>query len=291
MSDLFKFKNKDGYENVIPPGSGGLGYMGFDRLVLSQGENFAREVGRKELAIVLQKGDMEVSVDSEKGQDLAETKAVRTSVFDQKPTALYVPGYSKFSLKSKQGMKARIFSAPADKGGSAYLATPQEINQVSSGVKNWRRHIRVIFGPKSEITERLIVGETVSNPGTWIGWPAHKHDYDNEEEYPLDEIFTYQLDGPYGELGFLHIYDYEESRYDSYAIDDDNIAVAISDGYHTQQAVPGCRMYLLFGLAGETKTYRMKSDPRFTWLEDAEELFEEGMGHNLNNVIKEEVEK
>lgn len=45
------------------------------------------------------------------------------------------------------------------------------------------------------------MGETVSVPGGWIGFPAHRHDYERPgKECVLDEIFSFQMtsteDGP-----------------------------------------------------------------------------------------------
>ena len=38
------------------------------------------------------------------------------------------------------------------------------------------------------------IGETVSVPGGWIGFPAHHHDYERPgKEVVLDEIFPFQM--------------------------------------------------------------------------------------------------
>ena len=41
----------------------------------------------------------------------------------------------------------------------------------------------------------------------------------------------------------------------------------IITGYHTTVALPGTRAYLLWGLAGDTKKYKVQFDERYSWLE------------------------
>jgi 5-deoxy-glucuronate isomerase len=285
MDNMYRFDQKEGYENVITSDNSNLEYLGFDSLFLAPGNKLEHEIEGEEIAIVLQSGDFKASVECENGEGLEEIKGIRQSVFDQLPTVIYLPPGSKIEMETKQGMEALVFSAECEEEGSPCFITPEDINEVNSGTLNWRRRVRVILGPESDITNKLIVGESVSTPGGWIGFPAHKHDTECETEYPLEEIFSFKLDGPHGAFALHHTYDYENDHDEHYLIDDDNIAVAIAGGYHTSQAVPGCRYYLLWGLAGECKEYKLTTDPRFQWLEDAEALFEESVGRNLGDVM------
>ena len=139
---------------------------------------------------------------------------------------------------------------------------------------------RFIFGQPGKhndhITKLLIVGETVSVPGGWIGFPAHRHDYERPgKECVLDEIFSFQMtsteDGP-GRGGVMqHGYDLTDENKKIWdevnVIEENNTAVALPTGYHTTVALPGTRAYLLWGLAGDTKKYKVQFDERYSWLE------------------------
>ena len=119
-------------------------------------------------------------------------------------------------------------------------------------------------------------GETVSVPGGWIGFPAHRHDYERPgKECVLDEIFSFQMtsteDGP-GRGGVMqHGYDLTDENKKIWdevnVIEENNTAVALPTGYHTTVALPGTRAYLLWGLAGDTKKYKVQFDERSSWLE------------------------
>ena len=80
------------------------------------------------------------------------------------------------------------------------------------------------------------MGETVSVPGGWIGFPAHRHDYERPgKECVLDEIFSFQMtsteDGP-GRGGVMqHGYDLTDENKKIWdevnVIEENNTAVAL----------------------------------------------------------------
>ena len=62
--------------------------------------------------------------------------------------------------------------------------------------------------------------------------------------------------------------DFEEKLWDEVnVIEGNNTAIALPTGYHTTVAMPGTCAYLLWGLAGETKKYKVQFDERYSWLE------------------------
>ena len=205
----------------------------------------------------------------------------RGNVYDDLPTALYVPPKAKVKLNSENGMEARVFTAYCEEGGAPYFCPPENIEEGEPGEYIYKRKYRFIFGQpgrhNDHITKLLIVGETVSVPGGWIGFPAHRHDYEVEwKECVLDEIFSFQMtsteNGP-GRGGVMqHGYDLtadgQSKLWDEVnVIEENNTAVALPSGFHTTVALPGTRAYLLWGLAGETKKYKVQFDERYSWLE------------------------
>lgn len=289
MNNLFRFNEKKGYQKVIYSENSNMIHLQLDRIFLEAGECLEYMVEKEEKAIVLQNGDFKAMVECKDGNILEGITGRRVNVFDQRPTLIYLPPNSKIKMETTKGMEALVYSSQCDEEcGSARIIKPEEVSEVYSGTMNWRRRVRVIIGPDKSIAKKLIVGESVSIPGGWIGFPPHKHDEDNNNEYPLEEIFSFKLDGPHGAMALYHTYN--KNGYDEhYLIDSNDYAVAIPNGFHTSQAVPGCRYYLLWGLAGDKKVYKLTFDPDFAWLQDAEFLFEESIGRHLINVIEGDV--
>ena len=268
-NSLHRFSSEPGFERVISAENSRLRHLNFSRIILEKNGAIDYTVGNEEMVVVLQEGDFEARVDSAQGK-LDGLSGRRASVYDELPCAIYLPPGSRLSMESKDGMEARIFSAPCTDGNEPRFIAPGDINEGTPGVLNWKRKYRFICSPASHITKKLIVGESVSVPGGWIGFPAHKHDVTHETEYPLDEVFSFRIKGPNGAYVIQHSYDLEEGWDEYYTVDANNIAIALSKGYHTSMVVPGCTYYLLWGLAGDSKQYKLTYDSRFRWLSDSE---------------------
>lgn len=142
----------------------------------------------------------------------------------------------------------------------------------------YKRKYRYIYGqqgnPNDGFTKRLMIGESVSVPGGWIGFPAHRHDYDRPgKEVILDEIFSYKVrsDAPNGAGGVMcYAYDLDDNGkklWDEVSvIEDDGCCVALPAGYHTTVSMAGSEVYLLWGLAGPGKLNQVQFDDRYSWL-------------------------
>lgn len=280
-SKVYKFEGKNGYEKVITKENSDCKFLGFARILLGAGERLEYEVKGEEMAVVLQEGDFKASVEWKGKTYLENVCGKRSNVYDQLPTTLYLPPESKLIMESEKGMEARVFTAVCEEGNAPFISYPKDVEEGAPGALNWKRKYRFIFGPASKnmchVTKNLIVGESISQPGGWIGFPAHKHDITTEKEYPLDEIFSIRVKGPHGKYVIQHSYGLEGEEggaWDEFnKISDDNNAIALPFGYHTSMAVPGCTEYLLWGLAGDAKVYRIQFDERFNWLWDIETLY------------------
>lgn len=271
---LHRFKDEPGYEAVITPENSTVEHMEFGRILVEAGSSMNGSLKGKEMALVLIEGDMDVTVRF-KGEEYTFTDLRRGSVYDEKPTAVYLPPGCEYTVSSREGVEVRTFVAFCDDGNPPYLCTPDNVEEGTPGAEKWRRKYRFIFGPagrhNDHITQRLIVGESVSRPGGWIGFPGHKHDVVADNEYPLDEIFSFKVKGPKGGYVFAMSYEIEPEKWSEiHMIEDDNYAMGIGKGYHMSQAAPGCTEYLLWGLAGDAKTYKLVYDARFDWMDHAE---------------------
>lgn len=277
FTTVYRFQDLNGYESVISRGNSEMEFMGFGRILLKSGQTYEYEVLGEEHALVLQSGDIKAWVEYEGVIILDGVEGKRNSVYDELPTALYIPPKAKVKLYSSSGMEARVFTAYCEKGNQPYFCPPEQVEEGEPGTYIYKRKYRFIFGAPGKhndhITKKLIVGESVSVPGGWIGFPAHRHDYVTEKECILDELFSFQITSPSGEGGLMqHGYDLDENGEKIWdevnVIEKNNTAVALPTGFHTTVAMPGSIVYLLWGLAGEEKTYRVQFDERYDWLED-----------------------
>ena len=226
---VYRFQDLNGYESVISKANSDMTYEGFGRILLNPGQTLEYKVTGEEQAIVLQQGDMTCWVEYEGVTVVDGAKGQRGNVYDDLPTALYVPPKATVKLYSEKGMEARVFTAYCEEGNAPYF-----------------------------------------------GFPAHRHDYERPgKECVLDEIFSFQMtsteDGP-GRGGVMqHGYDLTDENKKIWdevnVIEENNTAVALPTGYHTTVALPGTRAYLLWGLAGDTKKYKVQFDERYSWLE------------------------
>lgn len=279
FTKVYRFQDLNGYESVISKANSEMSFMGFGRILLNPGQTLSYEVTGQEQAVVLQSGDFSVTVEYQGKIAFADMKGERGNVYDDLPTAFYAPPHAKVTLSSEKGMEARVFTAYCDEGNAPYFCPPENVEEGEPGEYIYKRKYRYIFGQPNkhngDITKLLIVGESVSVPGGWIGFPAHRHDYQIEgKECVLDEIFSFQVKSgsPSGQGGlFQHGYDLtadNEKIWDEVnVIEESNTAVALPVGYHTTVALPGSTAYLLWGLAGPCKQYKVQFDERYSWLE------------------------
>ena len=275
---VYRFQDLNGYESVISKANSDMTYEGFGRILLNPGQTLEYKVTGEEQAIVLQQGDMTCWVEYEGVTVVDGAKGQRGNVYDDLPTALYVPPKATVKLYSEKGMEARVFTAYCEEGNAPYFCPPENIEEGEPGEYIYKRKYRFIFGQPGKhndhITKLLIVGETVSVPGGWIGFPAHRHDYERPgKECVLDEIFSFQMTSEgTGKGGVLqHGYDLTDDNKKLWdevnVIEENNTAVALPSGYHTTVALPGTVAYLLWGLAGDEKKYKVQFDERYSWLE------------------------
>lgn len=282
FTQVYHFQNEKGLESVISKGNSKMHFMGFKRILLGAGESITYTVECEEQGIVLQSGDMTVSVDYKGETVIKDAKGTRGNVYDDLPTAVYLPPQATITVSSENGMEARIFTSwmkEGEEGNVPYFCPPEEVEEGEPGEYIYKRKYRFIFGQPGKhndhITKKLIVGESVSVPGGWIGFPAHRHDYWTEKEVVLDEIFSFQVTSaaPAGNGGlYQHGYDLDaegNKLWDEVnVIESSDTAIALPSGFHTTVAMAGSVVYLLWGLAGENgKEYSVQFDERYSWLE------------------------
>lgn len=272
-TSVHKFRDQTGLERVIHQGNSTVQWMGFDRIVLKEGDTLDYDAPEREAVLVLQTGEFEATAIYQ-GELFEGMKGQRGNPFDDMPYAIYLPPEGVVKITAVTDLEFRVFTVKCKEGNPPHFIQPEdvEVGEPGNEALRMKRQYRHIFGAPGKkndnITKLLIVGESVSCQGGWVGYPAHKHDFDNHEEYPLDEIFSFRLRTPSEKGGYLLQHSYglleDGERWDELqVIESDDYALGLGYGYHTSMAAPECYEYLLWGLGGEEKIYKVKFDGRF----------------------------
>jgi 5-deoxy-glucuronate isomerase len=243
-------------------------------LHLGASESWQGNLGDEEAALVILSGCCTVSVGCEevvKWEDLGS----RRDVFSGPATAVYAPRQSKLEVTAETKLELAIIKAPCEVDLLPALIAPDDVKEVSSGVANWRRDVRLIIPPGSPVSQRLIVGETFNPPGNWSGIPPHKHDETGDVENTLEEFYLFKTRPSDGYAVQLV---YRNGQGQGYIVGNDEVIV-FQSGYHPTVAAPGTMVYYLWALSGSSKAYDVTIDPRFSWVGNAEAVFKEMQRH------------
>lgn len=229
------------------------------------GEEHVFETGEEEIALSFYKGAVAV----ESGSWSVRIPA-RASLAEPGPV-VYLPPESRVRLASA-GAPARIAVAgtPGRRGGRPVLIPPSEATAVETGKGNFRRMVYTHIAGNLE-NARLIVGETVSQPGGWTSCPPHKHDRFHGSEVPMEEFYYFHFDPPQG-FGFIRVYtdkDDPQPFDHAFAVEHGD-TVLIPRGYHPVAACPGYRLNYLWVMAGEARKYgAWREDPVHAWIKES----------------------
>jgi 5-deoxy-glucuronate isomerase len=217
--------------------------------------------GRERVAVVLS-GTVVATVD---GREIG-TAGGRADVFTAAASALYLPDASVASLTAQGGdATVAVASAPAGRlpAGPPRIIPAAEQRVAVAGRDQWRRTVRTILGP-DDTASRLLVGETVNDPGCWSSYPPHRHDRDSEDEVKLEEVYLFRVRPGHG-FGVQVRYE-DDAEHEARMVRDLDVAV-IPSGYHPVAAAPGYELYYLWVMAGEGRVLRPHLDPRHRWVE------------------------
>jgi 5-deoxy-glucuronate isomerase len=237
------------------------GYRGghVQLVVLTMGAGDQRTVTAppgQEAAIVLLEG--EVAFDGE--------PAKRTSVFEQRASAVYLPPDSDISVDAISEVEIAIVSTlgyELTSTDDATIVQPDDVVVQARGKPGWRRDVHDVIADAVP-ARRLLVGETFNEPGQWSSFPPHKHD-GSDGEPALEEVYYYRFDRPEG-FGFQGLYE-ADGQAEAVFLKHGSI-VGIPRGYHPVCAAPGYRLYYLWALVGDPRQLAMHEDPVHRWLNE-----------------------
>jgi 5-deoxy-glucuronate isomerase len=223
------------------------------------------ETGAEEVALSFYKGAVTVDVD-----DWTTRIPARASLGQPGPV-VYVPPGSTVKLTADNGpARIAVSGTPGKPGGKITLIAPAGVMVSETGKGNWRRMVYTHIADNLA-DARLIVGETVSQPGGWTSCPPHKHDRFRGAEVPMEEFYYFHVDPPQG-FGFIRVYtgkDDEQPFDRAFAVENGD-TVLIPRGYHPVSACPGYSLNYLWVMAGEARKYgAWQDDPNHSWIKGA----------------------
>jgi len=194
-------------------------------------------------------------------------RAHRTSVFDQRATAVYLPAGSSVVAGATRAAEI-VFTTTLgynleDIGEEPMVVYPDGVVVHPRGQPGWQRDVHDVIADTVP-ARHLLVGETFNEPGQWSSFPPHKHDgVDGEPQ--LEEVYYYRFDHPDG-FGFQGLYE-ADGVAEAVFLRHGSV-VGIPRGYHPVCAAPGYRLYYLWALVGDQRQLAMHEDPVHRWLNE-----------------------
>lgn len=253
---------KGGYNQIVSSGEGFRFIDEFGILHLLDSDSFEGNSQNQETALLILSGRCTVQAGDSTWEDVGE----RQSVFDGKPTAVYIPPNHQYSIKG-QNTEIAICKGRCEAEGQPAIVRPSEVKIMQVGRDNWHREVRVILGPNSS-NQAMIVGETLNPPGNWSGTPPHKHEIDKPPHESIhEELYYFKTDKPQG-WGMQRIYSPERNINELIFLED-GMTTFIPWGYHQVVAAPGYTLYYLFFLAGPHTNLCGHEDPDHNWIKSA----------------------
>ncbi len=243
------------------PELAGWEYIGLEIRRIGEGETFAFSSPDDELCLVPMAGDAVVGVGDDEW-----TISRPGTVFDGKPTALYLPVGSDVRIETDGGVEVAICRSRATEQHPAKLITPDDIDVEIRGSGNAARQISHIIKPDFP-AHRLLVVEVFTPSGNWSSYPPHKHDISRmPEEANLEEIYYYRI---HPDDGFALQRLYEDGYDLAWTIHDGDLLL-VPEGYHAFAVAHGYTGYYLNVLAGDEaeRTMQPADDPRYAWVRD-----------------------
>ncbi len=251
----------DGQVLEVTPESAGWDYVGLTVQQIPPGGSWGYSAERDEMCIVPLRGSAVVT------SDHGEWTVSRPgTMFDGKPTCLYLPVGSSFTAGSESGAELAVTAARATTAYPPQLIEPDDIDVEIRGAGNAARQISHIVKPEFS-ADKLLVVEVFTPSGNWSSFPPHKHDVSRmPEEAILEEIYYYRINPDDG-FALQRLYFADGSFDHAWTIHDGDLLL-VPQGYHAFAVAHGYTGYYLNILAGPepVRTMQPADDPRYAWV-------------------------
>ncbi len=241
----------DGCVLRVTPESAGWTYVGFE---VYRDAAVSQRLEDRETCVVLLSGRANLSAGGTQWRDVGQ----RDSVFDGRPTALYVPPGVEWSV---EGAEFAVCTAPAVRGASLRLLEPEDARYEARGAESEARDIFHIL-MEDQPAESLLVTEVRTPAAHWSSYPPHKHDVDDPPRETLLEETYYHRIRPAGGFCFQRVYTDDRSLDESIAVVDGDV-VLVPRGYHPVAAGVRHDSYYLNVMAGPVREWHVTTDAAF----------------------------
>jgi 5-deoxy-glucuronate isomerase len=193
----------------------------------------------------------------------ASATCVRSTAFEGRPAAAYLPPGTEFELSGNA--EVALCTAPAPNGGAEARVLPgDDVDVETRGFGAQERTVTPILMGDRE-ADSLLVCEVLTPPGHWSSYPPHKHDRDAlPEESFLEETYYHRIDPPSG-FALQRVYTGDGNLDETLAVRDRDV-VLVPRGYHTVSAPPGYAVYYLNVMAGPVREWAIANDPDHEWM-------------------------
>jgi len=232
------------------------GYLALKRYNLNN-EVIKDQTFEEEGLLIILSGKGEIKIDELK------YSLERKDVFTDKAEAVYIPIKTTFEINTNNYFEAILATTPCEIKKKVYCINKEDIESKIVGEREWEREVRIIQSPDSEGI-KLIIGETINQPGKWSGFPPHKHDVINENESILKEAYFFKVNPNNKGFGLQLFYNKKDMDI-IYKVKNNDL-VFLPEGYHPTVATPGTELYYLWIIAGPKKELKVTIDDNFAYL-------------------------
>ncbi|MGI8485469.1 MAG: 5-deoxy-glucuronate isomerase [Thermomicrobiales bacterium] len=247
----------------VSPEDAGWDFVGLRVIRIDAGDFWNYSTGNDEVCLVPLSGKATVEA-----ADRTWEIGREGGIFKGKPTALYLPRESSFTVTATEDSELAITSSRATKSYPPKLIIPDEIDVEIRGAGNAARQINHIIKPDFP-ADTLLVVEVYTPSGNWSSYPPHKHDVSRmPAESKLEEIYYYRIDPAEG-FGLQRLYAGDGSFDFAWVIKDGDLML-VPKGYHAFAVAHGYTAYYLNILAGDepVRTMQPADDPAYGWVRE-----------------------
>jgi 5-deoxy-glucuronate isomerase len=246
---------------AVTPASAGWRYVGFSAHRLAPAERMTLPADDRERCVVVLAGVVDVEVPGHAWRGIGD----RTSVFDDRaPYAVYVPNGLAIEIAAHGIAEIGVASAPGRGTHPPRLIEPASMATSVRGTGSNTRYVCDIL-PQSAPADHLLVVEVRTPAGHSSSYPPHKHDTDDPpRETFLEETYYHRLRPAQG-FAFQRVYTDDRSLDEAMAVEDHDV-VMVPRGYHPVCAPHGYDLYYLNVMAGPSRQWVFRNDPRHEWM-------------------------
>jgi len=247
MADCGRVRKKirRGWTQIV---DGELRLIKFAVLNLNSGDKFELDTQDREYAIVLIKGEIEISLHDGQNDRLGP----RNNPFEHMPYGAFITREQRVTFRASDHSFLGVGSSPAEIKKTSTIVRPDIVKTRVRGAGNWSRQVRMVCWSDNTEGNLLIAGETCTPSGNWSSMPPHRHQYDIPgEEFAYEEIYFFQFSRPQG-FGLTWQFDDEGMIDQAFSLKTGD-TVYMSKGYHPVVCGPGSMLYQLTLMAGSNR--------------------------------------